>query len=787
MTSFLTAVRDGWRNLRRALGTTLTATLLLGSGFAISLMITSIAMVAFDGFGTPIPTTVEAIGEADGHGNVTATRGADIDKLRAAAPELASDLVAVRTLRLSLGGSERNQSVQGALVVGPLFDVLAWPMQLGRGFRPGDAQAGAAVLGHDLWRDRFASDPAVIGQSVSIDGRQVSVIGVLPDHRSYPFHEQLYLAYELDARSPFYARYWELLADLRTPAQRTQLQAAIAGVQAEREQLLGEVARTEPLASRPFHGNGVPAESQVMIGMLLLLGGLLLLLASSNAGGLLLVHWLARNRELATRAALGGTRARLFLTCLLQATLLVALALAMAHVVAAVLLHWLESYLHAGSDGIPQYARLTLDPGATWPVLLAGIGCVLVVALPVLWRLGRTDLTAQIRSGDRGSSGSSWLGSGLFGVQCLLSGVTVLLALLCAQGAREMLLIDVGLDTRQVLTARFSNTDLAAQQRIGRAFKDMLAREPALAAHSVGASLPLLVNSPRNLNVGDKHWELQTNPVDAGYAEVFGVQLQAGTWIRDDQVESGATVAVLDRAAAELLFPGQDPIGQSFEQQEGDGSRIRYTVQGVIGPVRTTDGLGPDQPSVFVPMQWSASGGLVVAVRTRAGDPLDFAPRLEQMARQVDPALALDQLRSFAQVRHAVGASPRLIVTLFSPLAILALLLAATGLAALLGSLVARRLRELGIRRALGAGGGALLRPLLNRLGLWGGGGLLLGLLLSWPLAVALSEGLFGGAVLGPLTYLVTLSMIGMALVLAAAAPIRRALRVDPMLVLRED
>lgn len=785
--AWATALRDSWRSLRRAFGTTLTATLLLGAGFAISLSITSIAMVAFDGFGTPIPLSVEVVGEADGSGNVTSVRGSDVEKLRAAAPALAARMAGVRPLRLALSGQERNQSVAGALVFGPLFDVLAWPMQLGRGFRAGDAESGNAILGHDLWRDRFRGDPGIIGKQILVDGRQATVVGVLPHHRSYPFHEQLYLAHALDARSAFYERYWELNLQLDSAAERAQLEVAIASVQRERERLLGEVARTEPLASRPFHGNGVPAESQVLIGMLLLLGGLLLVLASSNAGGLLLVHWLARGRELATRAALGSTRVRLAAVCLLQATLLVGLALLLAHAVAAMLLHLLETYLHSGPDGIPTYARLTLDPGATWPVLAAGLGCVLLVATPVLWRLRRSDLQAQIRSGDRGSSSNSWLGSGLFGMQCLLSGVTVLLALLCAQGAREMLLIDVGLDTRQVLTARFGNSDLQAQERIGRAFKDLLAQQAELSAWSVSSSLPMLVSSPRQLHVGEAHWELQVNPVDAGYAAVYGVQLQSGNWIRDDQIAAGAKVAILDQAAAKQLFPGSEAVGRSFEQQEADGSRTRFIVQGVIAPVRTTDGVGPDQPSIFVPMQWSASAGLVVAVRTRAEEPLEFAVKLEQLARQVDPLLALDQLRSFSQVRYAVGSAPRLIMTLFAPLGALALLLAATGLAALLGSLVARRLRELGIRRALGAHAGALLRPLLQQLLLWGGAGLALGLALSWPLARALSEGLFGGAVLGALTYGLTVSTIALALALAAAAPIRRALRVDPMLVLRQE
>lgn len=791
MTSWIAAwtaaLRDSWRSLRRAYGTTLAAALLLGAGFAISLTITSIAMVAFDGFGTPIPTSVEVIGEADGIGNVTSTRGSDVEKLRAAAPALAAGMTGVRSLRLSLSGTERNQSVAGALVFGPLFDVLGWPMELGRGFRTGDAEAGAAILGHELWRDRFQSDPAIIGKQVLIDGRQTTVVGVLPHHRSYPFHEQLYLAHSLDARSPFLARYWEVTLRIENPTQRAQLQAAIRTVQAERERVLGEVARTEPLASRAFHGNGVPPESQALISMLLLLGGLLLVLASSNAGGLLLVHWLARGRELATRAALGSTRGRLAAVCVLQASLLVGLALLFAHAVAAVLLQLLETYLHSGPDGIPAYARLTLDPGATWPVLAAAAGCVLLVATPVLWRLRRPDLQAQIRTGDRGSSSSSWLGSGLFGMQCLLSVVTVLLALLCAQGARDMLLVDVGLDTRQVLTARFGNTDLAAQARMGQALKQALGQQPELSAFSVSSSLPMLVSAKRQLHVGERHWELEVNPVDAGYARVYGVQLQAGDWIRDDQVEAGTKVAVLDRAAAEQMFPGTDAVGQSFEQQEGDGSRIRFTVQGVIAPVRTTDGLGPDQPSIFVPMEWSATAGLVVAVRTRASDPLDYAVPLEQLARRIDPLLALDQLRSFAQVRYAVGSAPRLIMTLFAPLGGLALLLAATGLAALLGSLVARRLRELGIRRALGAHAGALLAPLLKRLLLWGGSGLALGLLLSWPLASDLSQGLFGGAVLGVVTYTLTLSTIVVALALAAAAPVRKALRVDPMLVLRQE
>lgn len=787
MSAFTSLLREGWRSLRNNLGTTLIATVLLAAGFAISLVVISLARSAFESLGSPIPATLMLIGEADGAGNVGWTHGPDVLKLRTAAPEAMAQAAVVRPLRVSLRGPDRNLSLEGALIDGPLFANLHWPLALGREFEAEDADRGAVILGHELWRSRFDADPTVIGRQLQVDGRAVTVVGVLPPYRSYPFHQQIYLAHRLDARSPMFERYWEVCVHADSPGQLDALRQAASAVQVERLQLLGDAAREEPLQVRTSMGNGVPADSQAMIGMLMLMGALLLILGSTNAGGLLLVHWLARSRELATRAALGSTRARLFGICLTQALLLVGLALALAYAVAAVLLKLLQDYLHSGSNGIPAYMQLSVQPHATWPVLVAALGCVLVVAAPVLWRLRSPDLNTQIRAGERGNSHAGWLGSALFGLQCLLSVATVLLTLICGQGARLMMQVDTGLDTTQVLTARFANADTTEQARLGRKLLADLQRDPALSAVSLSNSMPLLVQRQLRLNVGERAWTIGVSPVDAAYQQVYGITPERGHWFSQAQVDNAEQVAVLDRSAAELLFAGEDPIGRSFEERQADGSVLRYVVQAVIPPVRTVDDPGPDKPSVFIPMRWNNPGGLVLAVRTRNTDPNSYIATLEQRVRSADPALALEGLRSFAGVHDEAGAMPRFILTLFAPLGALALLLAATGLTALLGSLVARRMRELGIRRALGASGTQLVGPLLRQLGVFGVSGMLLGLLLSWPLANALSDGVFGGEVLGAGIYLATLLTMALALLLAAAAPVRRALRVDPVLVLRQE
>lgn len=786
MYSLMLSLRDAWRSLRHNVGTTLIAGVLLAAGFTISLVITSLSRSAFQSVGSPIPLDVMVIGEADGAGNVDWMRGSEILELQAAAPEALADATAVRSIQLSLNTLDRNLSVSGTLVSGALFTHLDWPLQIGRDFQPEDADRGAVVLGHALWRSAFGADPGIVGRTVRVDGLEVHVIGVLPPHRAYPFQQQLYLAHRLDAQSNRLNQFWEFSVRVTDDDQRARLQQAVAAVQAERLAKQGDAAREAPLQLRAFLGNGVPVESQVLLGMLMLMGALLLLLASSNAGGLLLVHWLGRLRELATRAALGSTRRRLLGVCVAQSTVLVGLALLLAHALAALLLAWLQDYLHSGSNGIPAYMQLTLLPEATWPVLAAAVISVLVVAAPVLWRLRSADLQGQIRSGERGNSQAGWLGSSLFGLQCLLSAMTVLLTLLCAEGARQMMAVQPGLDTAQVLTARFAHADPAKQASLARALESVLRADPQVEAVSIAASLPMAVQPQIRLQQGEHSWLLGSNPVDADYARVYGVRVEQGRWFDATQVSSGASVLVLDRTAAEALFPAGDAVGRTLEEPQPDGSVVQHVVQAVVAPVRTVDDPGADKPSVFRPVQVGSARGLILALRTRDADPLSYAATLESKVRQIDPALALSELRSFEQVRDDVGSTARLLLSLFTPLGSLALLLACAGLAALLGSLVARRQRELGIRRALGAPRAGLVKPLLGRLSVWGGCGLLLGLLAAWPLAGAMDQ-MFNGAALGMAIPLTTLLVLLAGFALAALPALRRALRTDPMRILREE
>jgi predicted lysophospholipase L1 biosynthesis ABC-type transport system permease subunit len=213
---------------------------------------------------------------------------------------------------------------------------------------------------------------------------------------------------------------------------------------------------------------------------------------------------------------------------------------------------------------------------------------------------------------------------------------------------------------------------------------------------------------------------------------------------------------------------------------------VRYQVIGLTEELRLADAVGADRPSVFVPMPPRSGAELALALRLQ-GDVEAFVPRLQALAAEIDPDFALAEIGSFAERRARANEWAQMVLGMFAPLGVLALVLATTGLSALLGSLVNERIREIGLRRALGASGANVGRGLLGGLGLWGAAGALLGIAAAVALVDPLSQSLYGESQVGAVAISATLIVLLLALAVGVAGPLGRALRIDPLTALRSD
>ncbi len=801
----MTALFDIWKEslritLRNKLNS-LLAVVILAAGLAGCVFAIGMGVALFSNDGSVIPQTIHVIGEREGT-RMGALRGRDALALRALnLPELAtmsllrSATFNVRIQKTNKPGAGRGLNIEGVWTDGEIFTTLGWTMALGRDFRPADfvangandaAISGGVIISDLLWRNEFGARANVLGQPLLIDGTRREVIGVLRPSRAFPNRGQLYVPFRLSADSTLIGRFFNVFARIQ-PNQLDAVKIGVAALQARREADVGAPAKRSPFSVVDFSTAGANPETKLVFQMLSIVGWLVLLLASVNVGGLLLVHWLSRTHEIATRSALGSSKVRLAGAALMQATILVALALSLTLISLHFGMPMFEEFLHTSPNaGVPIYMHFNLKLGMLLPMMLACLVAVFASTAPVLWHLRESNLMRELRGTERGNSGAGKLGLTLLVTQCLLSVSAVLIAVMCAQGASAAMQRDYGIHAPRVLVAQIRSSDQAAQIQAGRQLFAELKAHPDVELASASMGIPQIFQPNAELVVGTERVAINFTPSDANFADVYGVKIRTGRWLLDTDV--GHNVVVIDPAAAALAFPTGDAIGQEITYFGIDGkSKRSATVIGITEPVSLDLEQGPDKPSMFVPMQWDESLGVCFSVRTRAQNERTFLPTFARLGNAADARIALFNLRSYREAFEAAGGGYRILSGLFAPMGVLALVLTAVGLAALLGSLVAKRMRQSAIRRALGASASGVLIPLLRPLLLAAAFGLAVGTALALPLAIQMSKMIFEGQYLSSATIIITLLIVIGALLVACITPARRALRANPNLILKQE
>jgi putative ABC transport system permease protein len=809
MTALSDVWKEAWRITSRNRLNSFLAVLILAAGFGGCVF--SIGMRAAFSFNesSPIPIDLYRFGEVATGDNMGGFRGRDALSLREMnLPELAH-LVLTRPAAFNVhqGGSAnvvpdtatapdapvqpRSFNADGAWVDGPLFAQLGWKMALGRDFTDSDFAAGAGassgvILGEQLWRTQFAANPNVLGQRLMVDGTVHTVVGVLPPELVFPYREQLYVPFRLTASSGLIGRMFGVYAKL-APAQLPAVKAALATRQTLRERSVGVAAKAAPFGVLNFSKSLVTGETKLVFSMLTLIGWLVLLLAAVNVGGLLLVHWLSRTQDIATRSALGSSRARLAAAAVLQAVLLVILALALTLTVLRYTMPLFENFLHTSkASGVPSYIHFHFRWHMLLPMLLASAVTIFFMAAPVLMHLRNYNLMRELRGAERGNSGPGKLGLALLFAQCFLSVAAVLIAVICARGASTAMTRNYGISAPNTLVAQIRSSDGSAQSEAALKLIDAIRAQPEVVALSVSVGIPQVFTANRDLIIGEERSDINFVPCDDAFAGLYGIKLRSGRWLNSSDI--GKAVAVLDPAAAQAAFAtgAAQAIGKVVKYFDFDGkTELSATVIGITEPVTLDFEQGPDKPSMFVPMQLNNVNGVTFAIRTR-GNPSLFVPKLEQLGANADARVALFGVRTYAQAFQEYSGSFRLLSSLFAPMGLLALVLAAVGLSALFGSLVAKRMRQSAIRRALGAGFMGVVLPLLNPLLLSAVAGLSAGSLLAWRLGTVMSQALYDSS-LALSSVLGTLAVVLAALALACVGPARRALRVSPTIVLKQQ
>lgn len=719
------------------------------------------------------------------------------------------DAVAVmRSWQPTMIGRAEPVRFDGQRVSAAFFQVLGVAPALGRDFAPADDQSrgpNVVILSDALWRRSFGADPGVLGRAVTLDGNPFIVIGVMPrtfDDVLAP-GAQLWSPLQYDVTLPsFEGREWG--HHLRMAG---RLRPTVAVAQAGRE--LSTIAHN-PVAgfARPpwaSLNDGLlvtPLQQDVTLGvrtaLLSVLGAvvLLLVIACGNVANLLLARGAARRGELAIRSALGAARPRLVRQLLTESLLLALWGGALGFLVAQ---FGVRAFLALSPPGLPRLGAIRVDAAAF--AFALGVTAVVGIALGLFPALqaSRSDLLAGLQESSRRTAG----GHQLTRRTLVVAEVALALVLLVSAGLlfhslERLFAISPGFDPSDLLTMqvqtsghRFDN-DTVRHRFFAQAL-DAVRQVPGVVAAGFTSQLPLsgdleiygvhLESQPSNDLEGDG--SALRYAVSPGYLEAMGIPLQRGRLL-DRHDEAGDPVPVLiDAAFATLAFPGQDPLGQRLRM----GPQQRWdVVVGVVGDVKQTSLGEGGTVAVYVPAaQWPwADAVLSLVVRTR-GNPAALAPAIKRAIWSVDKDQPIIRVATMDALLTASAGQRRFALIVFEAFALVALLLAATGIYGVLSGGVAERTREIGVRAALGASRwdilGLVMRHGLTLTGL----GVAIGVVGAFAASRAIVAMLFGVSRLDPVTYLGVVLLLVIVAALASGVPAWRAARIDPAITLRSE
>jgi predicted permease len=726
---------------------------------------------------------------------------------------------------LTLAGEGDPETVRAERVSPGYFPALRVVAAHGRLFGEAEDDPGqptpVALLGHALWMRRFGGEPSVIGRAVRLNGVLLTVIGIMPDgFRGLSGAAELWVPATMTSRLT-YADFVTTNQNFISVVGRLRPGVTLARARSELAVLGADINRALPsdperpderVTATAISLNEARVDKTVKRSLLVLLGGvtLLHLLACANVTNLLLGRAAARRRESAVRMALGSSATKLFRSLFVEGA-----ALALAGGVLGVLLAWWavpfvspptnvwaprNFYGSLAAFDVPAFGRAELMMGLTIAAATAAI-----VAIPPALTAFAIDVADGLRSGSRSVAGGAIrLGRpsarGLVvGVEAALAMLLVVAAGLLIDSFRRMRGADLGIDTSNVLTFWVIPSEVKVPPATAPAFVarllDVVSRIPGVTSATVDGGAPVSGSASTVLYVVGREAPRQPPVVLRHYVapdhfRTLGIRLLRGRSFTSADVAGAPRVTVISEGAARRFWPNEYPIGRrvwfgggsSFASPDSSAEIVGIVSDVVYAPLDRE----PNDASFYTPyMQFTYASRMVFLRTTR--DPLSLVPEVRLALRTIDPDLSMRDVQTLEQVVNGSWARHRFDAILFGGFGVVALLLAASGIFAVLAYAVGTRTREFGIRIALGARPGALVGLVIRE----GMGFPVAGLLVGAAAAIAstrvLASSLYEISPTEPGVFLGTAVLLLGVAVLACAVPAWRATRVDPMEALRAD
>jgi predicted permease len=719
---------------------------------------------------------------------------------------------------MSLGDAESSERVFAALVSGTYFSVVGARPAQGRFFISEEDLTPdthpVAVLSHAFWIRRFAGNPSIVGQTLRLNSRRYTVIGVAEEGFTgttfttadfwVPMAMDAHVrANDRSLRDEHGAVWLTALARLKpgvSPEQaREELQALTRSYLNER----GDPRRDRWGIDMVQSARLPTPLAAPVIGFIAVLGaltGLVLLIACSNVAAMLLARALERRREVATRLAIGASRGRIMLQLLVEGLTLAILAGLLSVPLAISLVSVLTSF--QPSIPIPLALELRVDPRVMlFAFALAATTAILFALLPAL-QATRFEMAAALHGAHSTSDRRrAWLRHGLVASQVAMALLLLVAAGLFLRSLQRAATMDAGFNPENVdliqIDPRIAGYQTDADGlRLASSLVDRFRRVPGVEAVGASRMVPLMggglglgrLSAPGYLGSdGDDSIEADWDVVTPGYFEALQVSLSQGRLFTDKDREGAPFVAIINETMATRVWPGQNPIGRHLLQQTGrDRNEVR-TLE-IVGVARNAKHRFFGEPPVnfiYVPIAQQFLSELTFYVR-RAGSGSRIS-ELRKVVASLDPNLPVIHAQTMKDAT-AIGLLPqRLAAWIAGSVGAIGLLLAALGLYGLTSFSVAQRTRELAVRMALGASRRSLLSLVLgqaSRLALIGAA---IGFALAMAASRLLNSLLIGLGPVDPMAFGAATILLIVVLLVASWVPANRAAHMDPMRALRAE
>lgn len=704
-----------------------------------------------------------------------------------------------------------------------LFPLLGIEPILGRTFtqREDDDASPVTVISYGLWKERFHSDPHVLGTKIDLDRRPYTIIGVMP--RSFEF--------PLDAGRLSHRDLWVPMGFTTVEKNsegdnfdygavgRLQPGVTISQAQQDVNRVIGEIQAQYPESGVKLRGYIIPLREEVtrngrpLLRILLGAVALILLIACVNLTNLLLVRAAGRRREFGVRLALGAARRAMFRQLLTESLLLGSFG-GIAGVWLAIAL------VQAAADRLPDSLPRLAEIGVSWPILVAaivltsatGLICGLAPALESV----RPRLLDSVRDGGHGAShgrGQSRLRSGMVVVEVGMAMVLLVSAGLLLRSFAKMLEVDPGFETSHALTASLSLPahDYPTQRKVDDFLDELQQRlqaDPGVKSVGFASNIPIVGQRSGRLIAPEGYikspgegWIIASNYLTQGnYFEATRIPLLRGRYFTPPDDAPGAPlVTVISQSLAHRYFHGKNPIGMRIKVGPNFVSSMpAMTIVGVVGDIKQGARDEATVPQMYEPLAQAVAdlgpfgamigvaGDMNIVVRA-AGDPAAIEDTLNKTIRQLDPLLAISNVNTMDEIVAASDSSRRFNTAMLTSFAAIALLLSLLGIYGVLAYSVTERTREIAIRMALGATRESVsLRALRDALSLTAIGAAI-GLVASAGLTRLLTGLLYDVKSLDGLVITVAILLLFLCTSIAGCLPARRAASIDPVQALRAD